>query len=148
MSHRAWGWAALIAGSLLLLGSVALLYWGMTRQHGTSQAVAVPCADIRAGCVFPQARLRVVFDRQPRPMQPFQLRVEIPDASEVRAGFNMQGMDMGFNRYRLLPDGAGTWRGQVTLPACAQGRADWIMLLEVTDAGGMIRQYEVPFRSG
>lgn len=147
MNRPVWKWAALVGGGLLLLGSVALLRWGMARQQEAQRAIAIPCADVRAGCELPQARLRVVFDRQPKQMQPFRLRVEIPDATELHASFSMRGMDMGFNRYRLLPDGAGAWRGEVTLPACAQGRADWIMLLEVTSAGGKTGRYEVPFRS-
>jgi len=54
----------------------------------------------------------------------------------------LRGMEMGFNRYRLLPDGPGSWQAEVLLPACIQGRKDWLMTLEVDG-----RRYELPFKS-
>ncbi|MCX7627975.1 MAG: hypothetical protein N2Z69_06125 [Methylophilaceae bacterium] len=75
-------------------------------------------------------------------MQPFDLEVEAPEDAAVHASFRMSGMDMGPNRYRLLREN-DRWRARVLLPACVQGRRDWILRLEV---GNKI--YEIPFMSG
>ncbi len=105
-------------------------------------AVAVPCADIVAGCALPQAGLTVRFDRRPQPMRTFAMQVELPRTQSVHARFSMQGMDMGPNRYHLLADGPGRWRAEVMLPACVAGRNDWLLTLEADGT-----RYRVPFRS-
>jgi hypothetical protein len=53
----------------------------------------------------------------------------------------MPGMDMGQNRYRLLPEGNG-WVGLVTLPICASGRSDWWVSVQVL---GDEEQWEAGF---
>lgn len=133
--RRYFWWSAL---ALALL--VGLLF---SRTAGQRPPVIVPCADIVNGCALPHARLHVRFDRQPHPMQAFKIEVELPGAREIHALFSMRGMEMGLNRYRLLPDGPGRWQAEVMLPACIQGRHDWSLLLE---ANGI--SYEVPFRIG
>lgn len=52
----------------------------------------------------------------------------------------MVDMDMGVNRYRLEPAGAGVWQANVVLPVCVAGRSNWIMTLEVDDV-----KVRVPF---
>lgn len=126
--------------ALLAVLAVGLLWPRLTEQEKT---IRVPCEDIVAGCALPQAGLHVRFDRRPAAMQRFKVLVQLPQARAVHASFSMRGMEMGFNRYRLLPDGAGRWQADVMLPACIQGRSDWLMLLE---ADG--RLYELPFRAG
>lgn len=106
------------------------------------RAIPVPCDDIVAGCALPQAGLHVRFDRQPAALQRFRIFLQLPQAREVHAGFSMRGMEMGFNRYRLLPDGPGRWQAEVMLPACVQGRSDWLMELEADGS-----RYELPFKS-
>lgn len=135
MLRRHVGWIA------LLTALAAGLLW--PRLGGQGRTIPVPCADIVAGCALPQADWHVRFDRQPAVMQRFRVMVQLPQAREAHASFSMRGMEMGFNRYRLLPDGAGGWQAEVMLPACVQGRNDWLMLLE---ADG--RRYELPFKSG
>ena len=59
-------------------------------------------------------------------LRPFRVQV-VPAGMavrEVRLEFTMPDMDMGQNRYRLLPEGNG-WVGLVTLPICTTGRSDW-----------------------
>lgn len=123
-----------------LLGGAVLLY-STGRLVPEQQAIPLPCPDIVAGCELPTARLHVVFDRQPRVMQPFRVTVRMPDAREVHASFDMRDMQMGLNRYRLKTDERGLWWGEVTLPVCMQGRSDWVLQLEV-DGG---RKYRVDF---
>ena len=126
---------------ILLIACLALgLLW--PRLGHRDQVIPVPCQDIVAGCALSPAGLRVRFDRQPDALQRFKVYVELPNVPEVHASFNMRGMEMGFNRYRLLTDGAGRWQGEVMLPACIQGRKDWLMMVE---ADGV--RYEIPFNS-
>lgn len=126
-------------GLLLALAAIILLW---PRLANRDQVVPVPCPDIVAGCALPATGAQVRFDRKPDTLQRFKVLVAWPDVAEVHASFQMRGMEMGFNRYRLLPDGAGKWRAEVMLPACIQGRKDWLMLLE---ADGV--RYQVPFAS-
>ena len=128
-------WGVLV---LVLAGAVLL-----SRQTGQSAVTAVACQDVVAGCVLPEAGLRVRFDRQPRPMQPFRIDVELPEAREVHVRFAMHGMEMGLNRYKLLSETPGRWHAEVLLPACVQGRSDWSLLLETNGS-----LYEIPFKSG
>jgi hypothetical protein len=132
---RRHGWWVLIV-VVLAIG----LLW--PRLGSRDQVIPVPCQDIVAGCGLAPAGLRVRFDRQPDALQRFKVYVELPEAPEVHASFNMRGMEMGFNRYRLLAEGAGRWQAEVMLPACIQGRKDWLMMVE---AGGV--RYEIPFNS-
>jgi hypothetical protein len=133
--RRFFWWGAL---TLALLAGLLL-----SRPAGQRPALIVTCPDIVKGCALAHARLHVRFERQPRPMQAFRIEVTIPDVREVHARFSMRGMEMGLNRYRLLPDGPGRWHAEVMLPACIQGRDDWNLLLEANGSS-----YEVPFRSG
>lgn len=109
--------------------------------------VALSCTDPVQTCSvtadgYP---LQIRFSEMPKPMRPFDLEVAI-EAESVDASFQMQGMEMGFNRYRLLPE-AGKWRARIILPACIRARDDWILRLEVKQAGS-VHRYEVPFNSG
>lgn len=124
---------------LAVIVAAAMLWLHFTQRD---QAVAVSCSDIVAGCALPSTGARVRFDRQPDALRRFTILVTWPDTAEVHASFQMRGMEMGFNRYRLLPDGVGRWRAEVMLPACIQGRKDWLLLLE---ANG--NRYLLPFRS-
>jgi hypothetical protein len=100
----------------------------------------VACQNPVAGCTVTQ-EIAVKFSSQPAVMQKFSLDVQAPKTAEPHAGFQMQGMDMGPNRYRLLWDGK-QWHAEVMLPACVRGRHDWVLRLEIGD-----RVYEVPFVS-
>lgn len=101
----------------------------------------VNCPDPVAGCRL-DAGLEVRFSKIPAVMQKFELDLVAPESAAPYASFQMQDMDMGLNRYRLLRHD-GKWHAEVTLPACVRGRHDWILRLE---AGGKI--YEMPFTSG
>lgn len=123
-----------------LLGIAVAGYW-MKRP---AEAVAVACADPLTGCDFEHhgqpARLR--FSTVPAPMEAFGLRFEGSHAHRVSAEFQMVGMDMGFNRYDLLPAGDGAFAAQATLPVCVSGRHDWVLTLDVDG-----RHYAIPFKT-
>lgn len=81
------------------------------------------------------------FSKTPSVMQKFDLEVNAPEDAAPHASFQMRGMNMGMNRYRLIWDGK-SWHAEVMLPACIQGRHDWILRLEAVD-----KVYEIPFVS-
>lgn len=79
--------------------------------------------------------LQLELAKDIRTLQPFQLQLHVAGIQQavesVNVEFFMEGMDMGVNRYRLLPDGKG-WRGEITLPVCVAGRSDWRAVVEVS----------------
>ena len=121
-----------------LIGIAVAGYW--FKQPAKAQAVA--CADPLAGCVFSHhgSKVKVVFTTQPAPLKTFQLNVHAPGAARIQAEFQMNGMQMGFNRYDLRPVEAGVFSSSVTLPVCVSGRRDWTMFLEIDGT-----HYTLPF---
>jgi hypothetical protein len=76
-------------------------------------------------------------------LRPFRVQV-VPSGMvvrEVQLECSMPDMDMGQNRYRLLPEGNG-WVGLVTLPICTTGRSDWLATVRVL---GDTQQWEADF---
>lgn len=71
-------------------------------------------------------------DVKPLVAFPVQLQIDggevIPHS--VIADFQMQGMDMGMNRYRLQSLTQGKWNGKATLPVCTTSRMDWLAVIE------------------
>jgi hypothetical protein len=57
-----------------------------------------------------------------------------PDA--VSVSFAMRGMEMGENRVRLAPRGAGRFEGKAVLVRCPSGRRDWGATVSVARPGG------------
>lgn len=104
------------------------------------ESTVVECANLLAGCRLADG-LEVRFSGPPAMLKSFELNVDAPAATEIHASFQMRGMEMGMNRYRLLPKD-GKWRASVMLPACVQGRSDWLLRLEVDK-----KTFEVPFQA-
>jgi hypothetical protein len=131
-----------VLAPLLLVAALAAIalagYW-LKRPVG---AVAAECADPLSGCVFSHrgATVRVRFSERPAPMAMFELQIRAPGANRISAEFQMVGMDMGFNRYDLRPDGHGAFSAKVTLPVCVSGRRDWTLYLDVDGS-----RYALPF---
>ena len=124
---------------VVALAAIAIAgYW--LNRPAASQAVA--CADPLAGCSFSHrsATVKVRFSAQPTPLEAFELSVSAPGATRVSAEFQMNGMEMGFNRYDLRPAGNGMFASKVTLPVCVSGRRDWTLYLEIDGA-----HYALPF---
>ncbi|MGM0593536.1 MAG: hypothetical protein ACQETD_03275 [Pseudomonadota bacterium] len=78
-----------------------------------------------------------------QPLKPFSVQVDIQglevDSGSVIADFQMKGMDMGVNRYRLKPGQEGLWQGTATLPVCTASRMDWYMDLSFSAEGSSYR---------
>lgn len=99
------------------------------------------CDSAQAACVARGEEFVVELSLGPfvHPMQPFsiQLRLlqgKLSSAAKVELQFQMQNMDMGQNRYRLMADEQGVWRGNAILPVCSRGRSDWLAQIDIQDA--------------
>ena len=124
---------------VVVLAAIAVAGYWLSRP-AASQAVA--CADPLAGCSFSHrgATVMLRFSARPKPLEAFELRVSAPGAARISAEFQMNGMEMGFNRYDLRPTGNGMFASRVTLPVCVSGRRDWTLYLEIDGA-----HYALPF---
>lgn len=122
-----------------VLAAIAVAGYWLDRP---AEAQRVACADPVAGCRFDYrgAPVTLRFSARPAPLKAFELRVGAPGAARVSAEFQMNGMEMGFNRYDLRPAGSGVFASSVTLPVCVSGRRDWTLYLEVDGT-----RYAVPF---
>lgn len=118
---------------LLLIFALAAIavagYW--LRRPAEAQAVA--CADPTAGCAFSHhgTVVKVLFSARPTPLESFELHISAPGVTRISAEFQMNGMDMGFNRYDLRPAENGMLAAKVTLPVCVSGRRDWTLFLDI-----------------
>ncbi len=71
------------------------------------------------------------------PLKNFPVELTITNSDEALASenviidFQMTGMEMGLNRYKLSNSG-NIWNGVVTLPVCVASRMDWIAIVEFT----------------
>lgn len=131
----------MIAPLLVIAGLVGIALAGVWFKH-PPDARPVACVDPVAGCSFEHdgARVQVHFSGQPAPLDAFQLDVRPVTADRISAEFQMQGMEMGFNRYDLSPTPSGAFTAQVTLPVCVSGRHDWTLFLTIDGT-----RYALPF---
>ncbi len=85
-------------------------------------------------------------DNKLRALEPFTVEVRLLGlgAAEVAVEFQMEGMDMGRNRFSLALQGVGLWAGEAMLPVCWSGRRDWRATVELSNAEGR-RQAEFRF---
>lgn len=136
--------------SLLVGGALTALLWKQYGQQATTEkaqtkTIAIVCQDIAQSCGNAQFSMR--FKEPPQVMKPLHLELVFLDGQSIQnvhAGFAMQGMEMGFNRYQMTKTADAKWVAEVTLPVCVQGRSDWEMTLIVEGAEQQSR-YLVPF---
>jgi hypothetical protein len=126
---RLWLPAVLIA----IFIAIAVYGYRVRQPHA---AVAIACPDIVGGCPFVHEgrTARLGFSVIPRPLEAFTVQVRAPGARRVSAEFQMIGMDMGFNRYDLVPGANDTFSARVTLPVCVSSRHDWVLYLDIDGA--------------
>lgn len=144
-SPRKW---LLIACALLLLAllKVALAGWYWLHRgdgQGTNGTVptALSCRPDLQPCALPGGG-QVRFTTPVHNGAPFVIHLEHASKLAPEAEFSMPGMDMGFNRYRFVADGAN-WSAKVTLPVCATGGRDWLMMLELNGQ----QRVQLPFHT-
>jgi hypothetical protein len=134
--------AALVIGGLVAVG-----YWAGGRlgsDAGGSEFVSLSLSD--PDCrVFPDGcaafgedlELRLRFLDQPSAMKPVTLELDssLP-ISSASVDFEMVGMDMGMNRYRLESPDQRRFQAKVMLPVCVSGRRDWVARVYVVGEQG------------
>ncbi|RMG31874.1 MAG: hypothetical protein D6721_00210 [Gammaproteobacteria bacterium] len=96
------------------------------------------CDAARAVCetVGSGVHVRLRLGPGVRAMHPFPVVLEVPKAHGVVIRFEMPGMDMGKNVYRLDRAAPGRWAGKAILPICLSGRTDWVARVEIERADG------------
>lgn len=124
---------------VVALAAIAVAGYWLKRP---AEAQVIACANPLAGCEFSHrgTAVKVIFSTAPKPLEAFELRISAPGVTRISAEFQMNGMEMGFNRYDLRPAENGMLAAKVTLPVCVSGRRDWTMFLDI---GGT--RYALPF---
>ena len=146
-----------LASSVFIGVLVAGGYWFGGQPSATSGAANPIALSIRRGeCKVypdgcsargPEVELQLRFVDRPNAMTPaaIELRSSTP-LSSATVDFEMSGMDMGLNRYRLEAGDRETYRAKVMLPVCVSGRRDWIARVQVVTEGRVYRA-EFPFET-
>lgn len=95
------------------------------------------CDVTRQSCTVTENEMSLTLALGPnvKALKPFPVQFGIEggsssDIENVVVDFQMEGMDMGINRYRLLQDDDRQWRGTATLPVCTVSRMEWYAELE------------------
>ncbi len=129
---------------LLLIALLVAIAVAGTWFKRPAEVHAVACVDPLAGCTFSHrgAAVKVLFRTLPTPLEPFGLNMNAPGARQISVAFQMNGMNMGFNRYDLRPSDAGVFSAKIILPICISGRHDWTMVIDIDGA-----HYALPFRT-
>jgi len=144
----------LVAAAILGLGLGTAYAWlaGQAPDPRAADAVAEECRPTGQPCRLEAGGGAVTLElpADVRTLAPFHLQATLegfPEVEGVVARFDMAGMDMGENRYRLEPagdDSAGDWRVEAMLPVCTADRVDWFVAVTVRHAGGRTR-FVFPF---
>lgn len=114
------------------------------------QLAEADCRADRSVCIASADGARISLELGPGVpvMRPFAIRATASLAAgeqpeQVEVDFDMIGMDMGRNRYRLVQDADHVWQGVATLPVCTTGRSDWQAVVEIEADSG--RRYRAVF---
>jgi len=147
-----------MVATLLILGVLSYL-WGRAPSKlsvdspvsGSLSVVETPpdCRMKGEGCLVAIDGLgafRVAMPERVVPLEKFAFEV-VPQGEaaqsvgEVRVDFEMVGMDMGINAYRLQRLADGSYRQDIILPVCTTTRTDWMANLTIrsTEGGYLVR---------
>lgn len=130
--------------AIAILGGMWFLRPGMDAPSMTAEPlqVAADCDSARQACIAHGKDLEIELRLGPpvRPMEAFEislrdLRGTLAADAQISVEFQMRGMDMGLNRYRLERAADGGWRGRAILPVCTSGRSDWLAAVDVVQHG-------------
>lgn len=148
-------WVTLGAGVLFAVVLALGVWLGRDAQRGSDARgvielrVESACALVGAGCSATADGLAVELVLGPviEPLKPFAVTLRSSAAATAATvRFDMVGMDMGHNEFRLRSTGAGIWESTVMLPVCATGRRDWVATLRMETAEAVYRA-EFPFET-
>lgn len=136
---------------VILLFILSLSGCGAEESAVVELGSSVDCDAAERPCTIVQEGLEVTLSLGPevQALKPFPLLLDINGrdvtAGSVVADFQMQGMDMGKNRYKLQHS-AGQWQGSITLPVCTASRMDWDAQIEFA-SGGVRYRARFPFQA-
>ncbi len=145
-----WGAAVLVAAGLV---GVWILRSGLDQpvRNVVTLQVEADCDSAQRACRARGDELELELRLGPpvRTMESFEislrrLRGSLGTDAQVTVQFQMRDMEMGLNRYRLVMDAEGIWRGQAMLPVCSAGRSDWIAQVDISATGQRWRA-DLPF---
>lgn len=138
----------LILALLLLIFAVikvvAVFRWQNNEGKADSATQILRC-DLHMGCQLPNGAM-LSFNGVVSPKVPFEIILDnVVSTSESSISFEMVGMDMGFNRYKLMPN--PTKNGQmradkVRLPVCVSQRKDYLAILSLNG-----QRYQIAFKA-
>ena len=140
------------AGVLFAVVAGVAVYkvWPLLNPRVAEVAPLDPDCDLRAGpcAVRLEDGTRISFAIEPREIpvvQPLTLDVAVEgrDVLGVEVDFTGVDMNMGFNRPRLEPSGAGRYSGGGMLPVCVRGAMEWEARVLVRTDEGLVA---APFR--
>ncbi len=139
----------ILIGVLLLLFAllkvVTIWYWQSQKTEHKDQALILPVqCNIRQGCPLPNGVV-ITFDGKLTEKAPFNIVAKnIPASSQnVHVSFSMKNMEMGFNRYKLLPHSGNTWVAEgVRLPICVLQLKEYVAEVTIDK-----QYYEIPFKT-
>jgi hypothetical protein len=140
----------LLACVVALLTAGALMLTRTGDNPITATATPEPDCDLQrqpCSASFPDGT-SVTLSFAPRPIRPvtrFDLQVTLEGLSpqEVLVDFAGDGMDMGFNRPRLVATGNGEFQTSAMLSVCTLDRMYWRATVLLTDERGTLM---APFR--
>jgi hypothetical protein len=103
--------------------------------------IRLDACDPVSGCraVVAKHELMVRFSGPASALTPFEVRLDGGGVTHAEVAFVMPGMDMGLNRYQLLPVSTTRHVARVVLPVCSSGRHDWVADFLVTVDGKTYR---------
>ncbi len=119
---------ALACGLLLFaLLKVAAVHWWQQGQNAHIVQVQAACNVTDGGCPFLDgATLHLIGVGNAKTPFTIEARHVPPHVRSISASFQMNNMEMGFNRFELQKVDETTWRvSSVYLPLCVEGRNDW-----------------------
>ena len=142
-----------MVATLLVLGVLTYLWGRAPDKLTTDTPVSGPLNEVPApvdcelkgeGCEIAIDGLGSFLVRLPETVVPLEKVVfrVVPQGEaakavgEIRVDFEMVGMDMGINAYRLDRLADGTYREAVILPVCTTDRSDWRANLSIHSTEG------------
>nr|WP_314901997.1 hypothetical protein [uncultured Deefgea sp.] len=115
-------------------------YFNQWLSAKPTQIINISCANLSLGCTFKidQQAFTIKSEGAINTSKPVKLSLVGP-AKSVRLSWQMLGMDMGRNYYKMLSDDQQQWRAETMLPICSQQRLDWLLTLDVDQAQVLIQ---------
>ena len=145
---------------IVFLGSVAVAYLFVSnneveqKPRQVLELLDMNCNPATAVCAAAKQDVSVelFFPKRVQYLKPFKMQVRSNGINNstietVHVDYTMVGMDMGLNRFSLLPvtddKGQQSYEGEGILPVCVSGRVDWLATVNVITAD---KVYEAVFK--